>query len=511
MGRIRTACLLILLCLTGCVRPVTRMAFEAVQSEVESRTSYSPEWLEISVSPDAVAATTKKLLEVELTQENAVRIALLNNRRLQAVYTDLGIAAGELIDSILPPNPRLSATAQWHDPGDGETYVLGALIDLIEFLLIPANKGLAEAQLQQAKLIVAGQILDVIAETRRAYINYVAEAASNELWRTALLAGEASYETAVRLRQAGNIPEITLLRERDFYERIKLALTQSDLRLVRRREILNQWMGLWGGATNWSTPTQLPEIAPELPQIANLESDTIERNLDLAATWFNMQFQGRRLGIQSFTRWLPELSIGVEAEREPETEYMLRQMGDEYRLDRDRHQVWKIGPSVEGEIPLFDWGQGEREQLRMRLRRSWDLYTARAVEIRAAARSMGQELVFAQQRALYQRDVLVPLRHTITQQTQWRFNAMFDGVFRLLQAKQDEIEAGRRLIELTQEYWLRRIELEQLLAGRTPPGRMLEFRDRPEGGGREGIGGEIESADRIGASPSAGQNLGGDE
>ena len=40
------------------------------------------------------------------------------------------------------------------------------------------------------------------------------------------------------------------------------------------------------------------------------------------------------------------------------------------------------------------------------------------------------------------------------------------GAFQLLQAKQQEIEAGGQYIETLRDYWLARTELDQLLSGR---------------------------------------------
>ena len=74
-------------------------------------------------------------------------------------------------------------------------------------------------------------------------------------------------------------------------------------------------------------------------------------------------------------------------------------------------------------------------------------------------------LQMSRQRAIYFRDVAIPLRHLILEKTQLQFNAMQVGVFHLLMTKRDEIEAGKEYIENLLEFWLARIEVESVLSG----------------------------------------------
>ena len=63
------------------------------------------------------------------------------------------------------------------------------------------------------------------------------------------------------------------------------------------------------------------------------------------------------------------------------------------------------------------------------------------------------------------RTVLLPLRAKVFQQTQLEYNAMLAGVFQLLLAKRDEIDAGAAYIEALRDYWLARTELESAVGG----------------------------------------------
>jgi len=82
-------------------------------------------------------------------------------------------------------------------------------------------------------------------------------------------------------------------------------------------------------------------------------------------------------------------------------------------------------------------------------------------------------------------NVLLPLRVQVLQQTQLEYNAMVTGVFQLLTAKRDEIDAGRGYIESLRDYWLARTDLESAVGGdlalaEPPPASALP--PAPEGG-----------------------------
>src|SRR5262245_62735075 len=81
--------------------------------------------------------------------------------------------------------------------------------------------------------------------------------------------------------------------------------------------------------------------------------------------------------------------------------------------------------------------------------------------------------------------VLLPLRVRVLHQTQLEYNAMLVGVFQLLVAKRDEIEAGRGYIEALRDYWLARTDLESAVGGELalaappPPAAMPPSPDGP--------------------------------
>jgi outer membrane protein TolC len=182
-------------------------------------------------------------------------------------------------------------------------------------------------------------------------------------------------------------------------------------------------------------------------ELESLERRVIEKSLDLQIAFQDIRATSARLGIDVAEMRFPELHLGAEAEREPGGE-------------------WSLGPAVAVAIPIFDQGQARKAAGEAELRRLWHRFTARAVEVRATARAVRERLEGARRRAEYHRRVLVPLGRQILGETQLRYNAMQLGVFQLLEAKRREILFRTRYIEALRDYWLTRVEMIHLLAGR---------------------------------------------
>ena len=76
----------------------------------------------------------------------------------------------------------------------------------------------------------------------------------------------------------------------------------------------------------------------------------------------------------------------------------------------------------------------------------------------------------ARDRALYYRDIMLPLHERIVNETQLHYNAMQLGPVQLLRAREQQIETGAAYVEALRDYWMARTELAQLLSGRLPAG-----------------------------------------
>ena len=163
------------------------------------------------------------------------------------------------------------------------------------------------------------------------------------------------------------------------------------------------------------------EAAKRLHEAGNIT------DLELAIARREIESFARQLGLTQTSALVPEVEIGALSERE--------------------EGEWEVGPALALPIPLFDQGQARVATARAELRRRQQAYIDLAVQIRSGLRAARQRVLSARRQALHYLDTVLPLQDQITNETLLQYNAMQVGVFQLLVAKQQQIDAGRRYIE----------------------------------------------------------------
>ncbi len=436
------------LLLAACVAVPQDGQFADVAAVVEERLDKQVEWTQGTEETEAAQAAVADLLSKDLTVDSAVQIALLNNRLLQAIYSDLGIAQAALIQAGLLRNPIFDAVVRFPEEGSHVNLDLGVVFEFLDILLIPLRQQVAESELEFVKLRVTGEVIDVATETRLAFHRLQAQQQLVGLFQQVDASSAASLEAAQTLHDAGNITDLDLANERFLNAQAKLGLAEAETLVVAERERLNVLMGLWGTDTTWRMKRRLSNIPRTELDLDTVEGKAIANSIDLALARQNLMTLGRRYGVTQVTSVIPELELGAEAERD--------------------ERVWAIGPAIALPIPFFDQGQAQRAGARAAIVKAQDEYAALAIRIRSAARMERVRLLRARERVLYYRNVILPLTKEILEQTLLEYNAMQIGVFRLVDAKEQQITAGQRYIEALRDYWIARVRLEQLLDGRLP-------------------------------------------
>ncbi len=438
---------LLLVGLTGCASVDLRAGFPEVSAVVEERAATKIVWNRGNELDLEAAEKLRALLRKKFTADDAVQIAMLNNRDLQAIYSDLGLAQADLVQAGLFRNPILDAAVLFPLSGVRPDLQLTVVISFLDALYVPLRKRVAAARFEEAKLRVTGAVLDLGAQVRRAFHEHQANEQMLELRQTIVQALTASWEVSRRLHEAGNITDLDLARDRAAAETSKLVLRSVEIAARQSREHLNDLMGTWGEQTVWEIDGRLPDIPAEPLPVNGLERVALSRSIDLSQARQRIITAGQQLGYDRATALIPETDLGVGAERE---------------------EGWKVGPVLSVPIPLFDQGQARVGRAVAELRRSQQEYYALAVRVRATARAVRDRMLGAQDRALYYRDILLPLQERIVNEAQLQYNAMQIGIFHLLRDRERQIETGVAYVEALREYWLARADLLHISSGRLP-------------------------------------------
>ena len=434
--------------IAGCASTSPQAAFEEVEAGLEERGIEKVHWYTGSEEDEESKVKIGQLLDDELTVDTAVQITLMNNRRLQAVYSQLGVAQADLVQAGLLSNPVFSGSILFPMSSGNREFELGITQGFLEIFYIPLRKRVAGSLLDETKLVVTASVLDYEYRTRTAFYKTQASSQRLEMFEQITLATELGYDLAQRLHEAGNITELELHEHRDMYEQARVELRLAEGDYFRSREELNRIMGVFGENAGWSIKGRLPQIPDDEIDLANIEAQVIETSLDLEIARQRIMTAGKMLGIRENTALVPFLSAGAEAEYEA---------GD-----------WRVGPTLSLPIPFFDQGRARIARSHSELRIQQENYNALAVEIRSIARVARENIEAARQISKHYENVILPIRERITGEAQLQYNAMQIGLFELLRARERQIEAGERYIHSLQNYWISTVAIEQLLKGRTP-------------------------------------------
>jgi cobalt-zinc-cadmium efflux system outer membrane protein len=431
--------------LAGCASVPPKGGFADVQQMVGQRTGLSVHWDQGTPEDQAVRERIQSLLQEPLTAEVAVQIALLNNPALQATYEELGIAQADLVQAGLLQNPVFigSWRSSSHPSALNSAYALAQ--NFLDVFLLPLRKKLAAAQFEQAKLRVSDAVLDFSVQARSAYYTLQGAEQVHAMRQTVMQAAEAARELAERQHKAGNINDLELATQQGAFQQARLELAQSEVTVQLARERLHQSLGFAEAPITWRVAEQLPPLPSADPPVEHLEALALSQRLDLAAARKSLDILTRartvtRLGI------VPAVDVGVDTEH-------------------DLDHAWVTGPTVDVAVPIFDQRQAARARANAQLRQAQQQLAALEAEARSDVRSGITRLKAARQTAeLYQQDLL-PIHERIVAETQKHVNYMLLGVFQLLQAKRDEVNAYREYLEALRDYWIAFAELERAVGG----------------------------------------------
>ena len=434
----------------GCTTTNSERAFDDAAETVRSRAGHQVMWMRDDATRQEVEGTVSALLQTNLTVENAIAIALLNNRDLQAEFEEIGIAQAELAQAARLRNPQFEGLWRVPTRGSGLNAEYSLAREFLDLLTLPARKKIAAKNLAATKSRIAHQILAHVEEVHIAF--YTVQARQQFTNRMALVVevNEAAADFAKRQHTAGNINDLALFNQQASFAQSRLDFARANAELRADREKLNRLLGLWGSQVGWQITNALPALPEKELPLENLEAIAIRQRLDLAAARETTSNLEGALRLKKNVRWIPGVNIGVNAERE---------------LDH----TWLLGPSLSLEIPIFDQGQSELARMAAEYRRAARSLEALAVNIRSEIREAREALIAARHSAEYHEKVLLPQRQRLLRETLLQYNAMQLSTQEVLLAKEREQLEEQSAIESLRDYWIARARLETALGGSSEP------------------------------------------
>lgn len=403
---------------------------------------------QVGVDADLTESLTEAQIQEEiesvliepLTEEGAVKIAILNNPSLRAAIAGLGISQADLIQGGLLHNPTFSASIrESNEEGSKTNSEFEIKQDVMDLLFWPLRKRLANSQFKQAEYDLAKTIVDFIKEVRAEFYSWQAADYALLMRQDYFKAQESNIELAQRQKDAGNINKLVLAEHKAAFQEAKIALTRAQLETDTTAHRLKNILGLTTSEVSLQSAKSLPELPLDEFFLDDLEEKTLDSRIDLAMKRQEIKILEQsmamaRLGI------IPEVEAGFNTEREP----------DGARVK---------GPVFEAQVPIFDHKQAERLRVKSQIEVS-------RKELMAMESQALMEVRLAYGQLMSTRNMVetyleaIPVHQEIVEETLYHYNYMHKGVYDLLRAKQDEINVRQEYIDSLRDYWITRTELE---------------------------------------------------
>lgn len=346
---------------------------DLIREHVGAADSYDP-----SMTGES-GARIDELLRDGLSVDEAVSIALLNNRRFQSLFEGIGVSRADLVQSGLLSNPTLALSVRFPEGGGRSKLSAGFAQQIVDLWQIPVRKRIAEAELERTVFGVVDSALSLSATVRTDYFRLAELLRAETLAKENLALVERIVELAKARFDAGEVGQvdvniaqsdlmnakiemITLARDRDL-ARIALA---RDMGLSTRQDELT----LVDGALRLTEPASPNETWVEL---------ALQRRVDVQAAASVVRAAEGEV-VRQCRSVLPSIVLGFEAER-PERRALpgrnvladtarasvasgrLAAPSIQSRAERnqERRQIidMLLGPTLDITLPLWDQNQAQ--------------------------------------------------------------------------------------------------------------------------------------------------------
>ena len=433
--------------LGGCATFSKEGGFDSVTQITQDRIGKSVKAIRTDDDAASVQSSIKTLLAKPLDAGDAVQIALLNNRGLQATYADLGIAEADLVQAGRLHNPGFTfrRTRQGADVLIERTFT----VNLISLITAPLAQKIEGRRFEQVKLLVTNEALRVATETRRTYFEAIAAEQGVAYARQVNLAAESGADLAQQMGRSGNWSVLEQAREQAFHAEATAGVARATKASVMAREKLTRLMGLWGDDIKFQLPDRLPDLPSQPLELDNAESFALQNRLDVQAGKLETAGLASSLGLTKTTRFVNVLDLGY-----------IR--NNQSGLPQER------GYELSIEIPLFDWGGARVNKAESIYMQSVNRLAETAINARSEVRESYLGYRTSYDLARHYRDNIVPLRKKISAENLLRYNGMLISVFELLADAREQVASVNGYIDALKDYWIAETDLQAALGGKLP-------------------------------------------
>jgi outer membrane protein TolC len=433
------------LALGGCATFSRDGGFDAIADSTQQRLDKQVAWTRTPEERGKVDQRVAELLQHSLTADDAVQIALLNNRALQASFEALGISEADLVQSGRLPNPRF--TYRHASAGGLYTIEESVAFNILSLATAPSVHDIEKRRFAQTQSAVLIDVVQLSDRTRRAYFTALGARETLRYQQQVREAAQASAELARRMVAAGNWNRLDQAREQSFYAAAWQSLERAQLAETIGRESLWRLMGLSGDQSAFTLAERLPDLPQRPDDPPNLET-VLQGRIDLQMQRAQVDAQARSLGLTKATRFVNVLEAGPER-----------------ILDGPRSDPYENGYEVTLEIPIFDAGTPKLRKAQAIYAQAVDRFAQAAVDARSEVRTAYSRYRAAYDIASHQRDEVLPVANAVAEQDLLNYNAARISVFDLLADARARIAGVDDYIQSVRDFWIAKSDFDTALLG----------------------------------------------
>ncbi len=346
--------IVLLLMLTGCHQvPITRevTTMETMAHELtQKRVSYH----EVSLEE------IEDILEDGLSRENALALALLNNRALKASFQELGIAKADLVQAGLLKNPLVSAGVHIPKSETGlktDMELQAPILSLTDLWEVPLRKRVYGANLDRAISRLVHQIFQTMGMARHDYDHVL-------FLRSLLAHAQAMVLQAEKLRDnlhhrhafgLQNDADVYLAEASVGYWQMKVTRLQADLFSAKKQ--LSYILGL--DPANTLTLTETFNAPSNNQCVDQLVNWALTHHPEVQRATRKITYYQKVVKYESFRRVkVADLGVAFKQEFAPEG-------------NQDPELGGRgVGPYFAFEIPIFDSNQAQVARAKYQLKQA---------------------------------------------------------------------------------------------------------------------------------------------
>ncbi len=417
--------------IAGCSQVAPQADFARARQLITERTG-----VESVYDPDTPLSTDDLLEDIladGLSLNEALGVAVLNNRQLQAEFMSIGISKADWVQAGLLSNPTLGFSAQFPEGGGRSNIQTVIAQNIVDLWQIPRRRKIAQARLNQTVLRIAHVAAILVTDTKRAYFEAVAAEELQGLARRSLELVSESYEAVKAQRQAGAVSMLDENLARGQVLSSELSIRNARLAAANAKRRLAQLLSIGRNIDDIALSDGLPDqfgylILPEkLIELARTS------RLDLRALEHSVEARLMDIDVEKL-RVFPDVGLGLAFERL------------EHRTTVDDEIDTILGPTLGLTLPIFDQNQAQIAKAKYSYRRELKAYQGACIRIAQDIRIATDVALTAFRSAAYYRDELVPQAKLNMEFARASYAAGQTGILILIEAQRLSVGAQRGYI-----------------------------------------------------------------